>query len=87
MLFDLLLGMLFTQCPDEPGLYLRNRGIIVVHVDDILVGLKSKVAMNVLFDTQREYVTMERKGRPHVLLGMKILWRSETVKLSVGQAI
>lgn len=72
VLHDLLLGLGFIQCPDEPGLYSRGGEMVVGHVDDIFVALYTQDSIDQFFNSLSGYITIERKGQPHTLLGMEI---------------
>ena len=74
VLNDVIQGLDFTTCRDDTGLYYRasDQGIIIVHVDDLLVALASSHAMQEWIDIMNLYFTMEDRGTPRRLLGMDI---------------
>ena len=83
---DLLVGLGFTKCPDDPGLYARRdkQGkieLVIAHVDDILTALK-KETKEAFWSHLSKYVTIERKGKPETLLGMHLEWFPNSIKIS-----
>ena len=89
VLDDVLQGLGFIKCPDDPGLYYRasDQGIIIVHVDDLLVALASSRAMKEWIDAMNQHFTMEDKGTPKRLLGMDISWNEQGVHITGESAI
>ena len=89
VLDDVLTGLGFIKCPDDPGLYYRasDQGLIIVHVDDLLVALASSRAMQEWIDAMNQHFTMEDRGTPKRLLGMDISWDQQGVHITGQSAI
>ena len=89
VLDDVLTGLGFIKCPDDPGLYYRasDQGIIIVHVDDLLVALVDSKAMQEWIDAMNQNFTMEDRGTPQRLLGMDISWNKQGVHITSESAI
>lgn len=84
---DLLSGIGYHQCPDDPGLYQGSKGLICVHVDDLLCAFTSKEDMKEWETEIGKHVTLEDRGLPSRFLGMTITWGATTAQVMGADTI
>jgi len=73
---DILKGLGFKRCSDDPGLYYRekDRGMIIIHLDDLLCAFNSIEAMEEWITAMRKHFTLEDHSTPSRFLGTNLLW-------------
>ena len=72
---DILRGLGFAKCPDDPGFYFRkiDGSLIVLHVDDLLCAFPDTTAMAEWREALAQHLTVEDKGTPERFLGMDMV--------------
>lgn len=87
MLNDILKGMGFEQCPDDPGLYTSEDKLLCVHVDDLLCAFVDEVQKQRWLNALAKFVTIEERGVPSKFLGMNIKWDEKCAMITGEDAI
>ena len=88
-LHEVLTSLGFFRCPDDPGLYYRpsDRGMIVVHVDDLLASFRNREIMTIWEEQMNKHFTLEDRGTPKRLLGMDLIWGDDQVIVTGASSI
>jgi len=88
---DILRGLEFQQCKDDPGLYFREQdgSIITIHVDDLLCAFQTDAIQYAWEQEIKKHFTLEEKGLPKRFLGMDVKWNNlnKTVMISGASTI
>jgi len=81
---DILRGLGFAQCPDDPGFYFRkiDGSLIVLHVDDLLCAFPDTMALAEWKEALAQHLTVEDRGMPERFLGMDMVWKEGQVQIS-----
>lgn len=76
-LHEVLIRLKFRQCKSDPCLYLRNDGeqtvILLVYVDDLLVGCKDESEIRAIFTALRDAFEATNLGPVRQFLGLEVL--------------
>lgn len=84
---DLLQGMGYKKCDDDQGLYVGEKGLICIHVDDLLCAFYSEEQQKEWEETIASHVTLEHRGQPKKFLGMTMHWEDKRVTITGADAI
>ena len=81
---NILRGLGFAQCPDDPGFYFRkiNGSLIVLHVDDLLCAFSDTTALAEWKEALAQHLTVEDRGMPERFLRMDMVWKEGQVQIS-----
>lgn len=76
-LHETLIRLNFKQCQSDPCLYLRHDGektvILLVYVDDLLVGCKEESEIHIVFTALRDAFETTNLGPVRQFLGLEVL--------------